>query len=278
MSVDRHNPDGTVTKQNVFEHKSFVETADIKIEDAQEKVSVTKDGILNLTQHSATDSQVAAGVHEPSDKGSVQGLLTFKGGATSDDIKQKAEKLADLAKDEGYGKVMIGGAGYLMKPLETALSARGIEPVYAFSERRVTSTVDEDGKTQNKITFEHLGFVEVQPAEPESVEKGRLHDDANQDADNGDAAISDSADNSSASDAISDAVSEDGSDQAEADEDGEMMEDDFLPSFTEEFENGIAKNTSEDDTDSDNEDDITKEDADPNKDPVSSYELLLYFW
>lgn len=172
VSVDRQNPDGTVTKQNVFEHRSFVEPAGIKIEDSAEKVNVTKEGILNLTQHKATDGQVAAGVREPSDKSAVQDALTFRGGATADDIKQKANALADIAKNEGYGKVMIGGAGYLMKPLETALSARGIEPVYAFSERNVKSEVDADGKMHNTVTFEHKGFVEVEPQPADAVDNG----------------------------------------------------------------------------------------------------------
>lgn len=57
-------------------------------------------------------------------------------------------------------QAMIGGAPYLMGTLEKALSAKGIEAEYAFSERNVQS-VTHDGVTENKVVFEFKGFIQA---------------------------------------------------------------------------------------------------------------------
>lgn len=157
------NTDGSVTKQNVFRHLGFINVGDIMITDHKSKAEVTKDGILNLTQHDATDSQVFAGVREPVDKESIRSELTFNDSPTLDDIEARANSIADKAAAEGYKKAMIGGAPYLMSALETALSARGIEPIYAFSERNVRAKGNPDGSVSKQVTFEHKGFVSIEP-------------------------------------------------------------------------------------------------------------------
>lgn len=159
---------------SIFEHESFVQPKEVTIYNSADKVKADPDKegkVLNLTQHDASPGHVAAGVVEPADKTAIRAELTFVGGATADDIKSKAEAIADKAVAEGCTKAMIGGAPYLMSALETALSARGIEPVYSFSESNVVTKENPDGSVSRKVEFEHKGFVEVSPFAPADVAK-----------------------------------------------------------------------------------------------------------
>lgn len=55
---------------------------------------------------------------------------------------------------------MIGGAPYMMALLEQALWARGIVPLYAYSERRSVEKTDPiTGEVTKTAVFVHLGFV-----------------------------------------------------------------------------------------------------------------------
>jgi hypothetical protein len=54
---------------------------------------------------------------------------------------------------------MLGGAPFLMAPLHVALVEAGFVPVYAFSERVSTETIDGNGNTIKTSTFAHKGFV-----------------------------------------------------------------------------------------------------------------------
>jgi hypothetical protein len=54
---------------------------------------------------------------------------------------------------------MIGGAPYLMAPLERALRRKRITPLYAFSERRSTEEKGNDGEIIKRTVFKHIGFV-----------------------------------------------------------------------------------------------------------------------
>lgn len=118
--------------------------------------------ILNLTQHKSTLSQKSHGVFEPANKQMIQEVLTFTNMPTKEAIARRAGALARIVeKLEGFkGEVMIGGAPYLMGPLEKALKKAGCQPVYAFSLR---DTVEEevDGKVIKRQVFNHLGFVKV---------------------------------------------------------------------------------------------------------------------
>lgn len=116
--------------------------------------------ILNLTQHVASPDQVEAGVAEPQDKAAVQAALTFHGMPTREEILERCDILVGICKDEGATEVMIGGAMYLMAPLEKALRFARIKPMYAYSDR---VSIDEvvDGKTVKRTVFKHLGFVEA---------------------------------------------------------------------------------------------------------------------
>jgi hypothetical protein len=115
--------------------------------------------ILNLTQHIATEDQLAAGVSEPSDKAEVQRLLTFETLPSPEEVRCRAEALAELAVAEGAAFAMIGGAPFLMAPLEKMLIERGVAPLYAFSRRETTEEMLPDGNVRKVQIFRHAGFV-----------------------------------------------------------------------------------------------------------------------
>lgn len=125
--------------------------------------------ILNLTQHPATPEQIGAGVVDltPEQRGVVSRWLTFETPPSRLDIQTRAALLAQAAANDsvGVGEVghfdaaMIGGAPYLMGPLEAALLAQGINPLYAFSRRESVETVAADGSVTKTNVFRHAGFV-----------------------------------------------------------------------------------------------------------------------
>jgi hypothetical protein len=114
--------------------------------------------ILNLTQHVGTPDQ---GVVEPSQdvKGAIVALLTFDTLPSGANIKDRAAALAAIAAEFGADAAMIGGAPYLMAPLEEALKAAGIRPLYAFSLRESVEVTQPDGSVRKVATFRHQGFV-----------------------------------------------------------------------------------------------------------------------
>ena len=133
--------------------------------------------IANLTQHTFSAEQLAelqqAGVEVIDlDTAHIRAQISFDGGLpTREEITQRARDLARWAWAqvealESEGKVdvsrpiytMIGGAPFFMGPLEKALGACDMAPVYAFSKRAVV----EDPETGTKTSvFKHEGFVVV---------------------------------------------------------------------------------------------------------------------
>lgn len=115
--------------------------------------------IVNLTQHAASDEQVAAGVFnlEGEDKEILLSSLNFNSLPTTEVVQAKAGNLALLAKQSGAQAAMIGGAPYLMAHLERALLQKGVMPCYAFSPRESVEKV-VDGKTVKTSVFHHQGF------------------------------------------------------------------------------------------------------------------------
>ncbi len=113
--------------------------------------------IINLTQHAATGSQVNEGVFNVEQN--LGDLLTFNSAPSEEEMKERAEKLADIAAEAKAEAAMIGGAGYFMRPLEEALKARGIRPLYSFSERRSVEKHNPDGTVVKTNVFEHVGWV-----------------------------------------------------------------------------------------------------------------------
>lgn len=115
--------------------------------------------IVNLTQHVATDRQVMEGVFNVNQDLGIASLLTFNSAPSEQEMKERAEKLADIAAEAKAEAAMIGGAGYFMRPLEDALRARGIRPLYSFSERKSVEKHNPDGTVTKVNVFEHVGWV-----------------------------------------------------------------------------------------------------------------------
>jgi hypothetical protein len=112
--------------------------------------------IINLTQHPASDSQRDEGVIEPPNKEAVQELLTFEEPPSSSTMRQRANKLAEIA--EGHSAAMIGGMPAFMGHLERALVREGVAPMYSFTQRKSVE-VQEDGETVKKTVFSHEGWT-----------------------------------------------------------------------------------------------------------------------
>ena len=121
--------------------------------------------LLNLTQHPATPEQREAGVSDLPDELRKQlvGLLTFSQLPSREEIEDRAEAIALLADsllpEEGNPAAMIGGAPYLMAPLEVALRNQRIRPLYAFSVRESVEQTLPDGTIRKTSIFRHAGFI-----------------------------------------------------------------------------------------------------------------------
>jgi hypothetical protein len=127
--------------------------------------SLKMKAIINLTQHPATKEQLAAGVVDVCNEEALRGLLTFNECPTHQEVVDRAVQIVKLATESSetqgmaFMYAMIGGAPYLMRPLETALLCAGITPVYAFSKRVSEEKVMPDGSVQKVNVFKHIGFV-----------------------------------------------------------------------------------------------------------------------
>lgn len=122
--------------------------------------------ILNLTQHPATPEQTAVGVVDlpQAERKTLVNLLTFDSLPSAVDVANRATALAILAAtafEDHPVQAMIGGAPYLMAPLEDALVDQGIQPVYAFSMRESVEEVQQDGSVRKVNIFRHAGFVQA---------------------------------------------------------------------------------------------------------------------
>lgn len=127
--------------------------------------------ILNMTQHSATEEQLAVGVIDPPAeyRGLMRALLTFDTAPDAAEIRLRAEELADIFRalrgSLGVTRAMIGGAPFFMGALEAALggtpTAAGVIPVavYAFSRRESVEETLADGSVRKVAVFRHAGFV-----------------------------------------------------------------------------------------------------------------------
>jgi hypothetical protein len=114
--------------------------------------------MINLTQHPASPEQIAAGVVD-GPREEIARLLTFDTLPTALDIHERAMALAELAERLNARSAMIGGAPFLMAPLEHRLQQRGIDPLYAFSRRVSVEEKQPDGSVRKVATFRHEGFV-----------------------------------------------------------------------------------------------------------------------
>jgi len=130
--------------------------------------------IINLTQHPATPEQISQGVVEPKRKSMIIRWLTFNEMPTIEKIRRHALQLATLAQweyvdlvqekkipEDSDVRIMIGGAPFLMGPLEQALCEAGLRVVYAFSRRVCEETPKADNTVEKRQIFRHAGFIEV---------------------------------------------------------------------------------------------------------------------
>ena len=123
--------------------------------------------VLNLTQHPASPEQVAGGVIDipPSLKSTLAALLTFESLPPMGEVRERAEEILSLLADAEaelglrFHAAMLGGAPYLMAPLERALQTHGIMPLYAFSVRTSAEETLPDGSVRKVAVFNHAGFV-----------------------------------------------------------------------------------------------------------------------
>lgn len=119
--------------------------------------------ILNLTQHAPTQAQIEAGVFDAPEelRGKIIAELNFAEIPHKGEIHSRADEIARLAVLTGCEGAMIGGAPYLMAPLERSLANVGIASLYSFSERQVVEVSNPDGTVSKTTTFAHVGWVEV---------------------------------------------------------------------------------------------------------------------
>lgn len=125
--------------------------------------------ILNLTQHKATPDQVADGVIDLPDymREKLIDLLTFDDIPLRWNVIETAGNIAALAylwmlqndPNNLSPKAMIGGAPFLICPLENALKSHGVTVVYSFSRRQSKETVLPDGTVSKTSEFKHIGWV-----------------------------------------------------------------------------------------------------------------------
>lgn len=127
---------------------------------------------INLTQHNASAEQINEGTWIDNGESSqeIKNLITFEDIPNMSIISYRATLLTEKAfialikADPNHmceWTAMIGGAPYLMGPLENALKKWGITPVYSFSKRVSTEFTNPNGEVIKTNTFKHIGFIEV---------------------------------------------------------------------------------------------------------------------
>jgi len=120
--------------------------------------------IINLTQHNASQEQRKENVFDLQEEHltEVKSLLTINKG--DNNLKERAARIAEIAKEYNVNKAMIGGAPFFMNILVQALKEKGIEPFFAFSER---VAVEVDGV--KKSIFKHAGWYNTKGEYFESI-------------------------------------------------------------------------------------------------------------
>lgn len=95
--------------------------------------------ILNLTLTPGTPAQFDAGLVDlPADtRGDIAQILYFQDFPELSEIKQRAEYIADIARDAGAATALLDGPAWMLSALEVALRERGITPLYGWGSRFV---------------------------------------------------------------------------------------------------------------------------------------------
>jgi len=116
--------------------------------------------IVNLTQHAGTPEQGVTDLMGI-DRERLVSFLTFEEMPSRKKILSRALLITVLAVANGADAAMIGGAPYLMAPLEEALKSWGIMPLYAFSLRESVEEIMPDGTVKKTAVFKHQGFIKA---------------------------------------------------------------------------------------------------------------------
>lgn len=124
--------------------------------------------MINLTQHEGTIDQLEDGLVDLGEKAyeQVKDLLTMEvEDLTREDVWARAEQLRLLALYErhktGDSQVMIGGAGWIMLPLQMVLEEVGFEVFFATSNRVSEEVHMEDGSVRKVNVFKHVKFLKM---------------------------------------------------------------------------------------------------------------------
>jgi hypothetical protein len=130
--------------------------------------------IGNLTQHLVTPEQRAAGCWDLPDhlRKELVREISFEEIPSKGEIAARAARIAGIAarasaivSQDGVipvgREMMIGGAPYLMGPLENTLRQEGFLPVYAFSKRESVDEPQPNGSVRKVSVFRHSGFIRV---------------------------------------------------------------------------------------------------------------------
>lgn len=117
--------------------------------------------MINLTQHFATAEQIEDGVVDlkGEELAALKQALTFDELPGDLEIADAVRAIVEIADRSGFSTAMIGGAPYLMAPLQEALKEKGITPFYAFTKRESVEAVQPDGSVRKTNVFRHVGFV-----------------------------------------------------------------------------------------------------------------------
>jgi len=123
------------------------------------------ENVINLTQHLPTPDQLVEAQFielSKADQDKIKTWLNF----LPEEVKMsmisaRAMLLADLAQKAGAKYAMVGGAPYLMAPLEQELHHRGIHPIYAISERVSVEENLSTGEVIKRNVFKHCGFYDA---------------------------------------------------------------------------------------------------------------------
>ena len=111
--------------------------------------------IVNLTQHPASQEQKDVGVFDlpEYDREELISDLTFDKIPDRDMVEGRAANITEMAASTGAKNAMIGGALWLMEPLQRHLVYANIQYHYAFTKRIV---VEKNGVKTS--VFKHEGF------------------------------------------------------------------------------------------------------------------------
>ena len=117
--------------------------------------------IINLTQHPATQEQIAEGVFDLDGEKlqRLKTLLTFDELPCPKTLSERAREITKIAIETDADFAMIGGAPYFMRFLEWELDKEMITALYSFSCRESVEEMQPDGTVKKSSVFKHIGFV-----------------------------------------------------------------------------------------------------------------------